>query len=146
MRQFCIRAVRSHDNIRLVIFTNKGLSMMRRKGYYIDNETKKMYNNEIIISDKVQSMNPTLETLKEMMFNGEIEEVFISHYYDDRKSNLERESIENVRREWDISYHNNICLTNEPVSLEDFPNEYLYFVELWRNEKGNVILVLFMHH
>ncbi|PGA98245.1 hypothetical protein COL93_22040 [Bacillus toyonensis] len=119
---------------------------MRRKGYYIDNEAKKMYNNEIIISDKVQSTNPTLETLKEMMFNGEIEEVFISHYFDDRTSKLERESIENVRRKWDISYHNNICLTVEPISLEDFPNEYFFFVELWGNEKGNVILVLFMYH
>ncbi|MGE6537834.1 hypothetical protein [Bacillus luti] len=119
---------------------------MRRKGYYIDNETKKMYNNEIVISSEAYSSIPTLEKLKEMVFKGEIEEVFISHYFDNRKSNLEREAIEDVRIKWDINYHNNLCLTNEPVSLEDFPNEYLYFVELWGNEKGNMILVLFMHH
>lgn len=51
-----------------------------------------------------------------------------------------------MRAEWDTKYHNNICLTDEPVSLEDFPDEYLFFVEMWENERGKVILVLFMHH
>ncbi|MFP3378330.1 hypothetical protein SB767_18195 [Bacillus sp. SIMBA_069] len=120
--------------------------MMRRKGYFIDNETKKMYNNEMIISDNILSNPSTLEELKEMVFNGEIEGVFISHYFDDRKSNLERKPLEDVRKDWDIDYHNNISLTDEPVSLEDFPNEYFFFVEMWGNENGNVIVVLFMHH
>ncbi|HFK1468534.1 TPA: hypothetical protein ACG05V_002144 [Bacillus pacificus] len=120
--------------------------MMRRKGYFIINETKEMYNNEMIISDNILSNPSTLEELKEMVFNGEIEEVFISHYFDNQKSNLERKSLEDVRKDWDIEYHNNISLSDEPVSLEDFPNEYFFFVEMWGNENGNVILVLFMHH
>ncbi|MGG0151732.1 hypothetical protein [Bacillus mycoides] len=37
--------------------------------------------------------------LKQMIYNGGIEEVFISNYFDDRKSNLERESIDDVRAE-----------------------------------------------
>ncbi|MBJ8103688.1 MULTISPECIES: hypothetical protein [Bacillus cereus group] len=119
---------------------------MRRKGYFIDNESKRLYNNEIVVSNKVYPNNPTLEELKQMVFNGGIEEVFISHYFDGQKSNLERESIDDVRTEWDTKYHNNICLTNEPVSLEDFPDEYLFVVEMWENERGKVILVLFMHH
>ncbi|MEK7015651.1 hypothetical protein [Bacillus sp. FSL R9-9410] len=119
---------------------------MRRKGYFINNESKEMYNNEIVVSNKIYPENPTLEELKQMVFNGEIEEVFISHYYDDRKSNLERESIDDVRADWDTKYHNNICLTDEPVSLEDFPEEYCFFAEMWGDEKGKVILVLFMHH
>ncbi len=64
--------------------------MVGSKGYYID--------NEIVISNKGHLNTPTLEKLKKMVFNGEIEEVFFSHYLDNRKSNLERESIENVRR------------------------------------------------
>jgi hypothetical protein len=119
---------------------------MRRKGYFIDNESKRLYNNDIVVSNKIYSNNPTLAELKQMIYNGGIEEVFISNYFDDRKSNLERESIDDVRAEWDTKYHNNICLTDEPVSLEDFPDEYLFFVEIWENERGKVILVLFMHH
>ncbi|MBK5433885.1 hypothetical protein [Bacillus sp. TH25] len=119
---------------------------MRRKSYFINNESKEMYNNEIVVSNKIYPENPTLEELKQMVFNGEIEEVFISHYYDDRKSNLERESIDDVRADWDTKYHNNICLTDEPVSLEDFPEEYCFFAEMWGDEKGKVMLVLFMHH
>lgn len=119
---------------------------MRRKGYFIDNESKRLYNNDIVVSNKIYSNNPTLAELKQMIYNGGIEEVCISNYFDDRKSNLERESIDDVRAEWDTKYHNNICLTDEPVSLEDFPDEYLFFVEMWENERGKVILVLFMHH
>lgn len=58
---------RSYDNIQLVIFLHKGLSMMRRKGYFIINETKEMYNNEMIISDNILSNPSTLEELKEMV-------------------------------------------------------------------------------
>lgn len=58
---------RSYDNIQLVIFLHKGLSMMRRKGYFIINETKEMYNNEMIISDNILSNLSTLEELKEMV-------------------------------------------------------------------------------
>ena len=41
--------------------------MMRRKGYFIINETKEMYNNEMIISDNILSNLSTLEELKEMV-------------------------------------------------------------------------------
>lgn len=41
--------------------------MMRRKGYFIINETKEMYNNEMIISDNILSNPSTLEELKEMV-------------------------------------------------------------------------------
>ncbi|EOP38111.1 hypothetical protein [Bacillus cereus] len=56
---------------------------MRRKGYFIDNESKRLYNNDIVVSNKIYSNNPTLAELKQMINNGGIEEVFISDYFDD---------------------------------------------------------------
>ncbi|MGG5738147.1 MULTISPECIES: hypothetical protein [Bacillus cereus group] len=41
---------------------------MRRKGYFIDNESKRLYNNEIVVSNKVYPNNPTLAELKKCLY------------------------------------------------------------------------------
>ncbi len=118
---------------------------MIKKGYFIDKEKNQIYNNEVVVASKIYSNNFTLQELGQMIFNGEVEEVFICNYQTERKSTLECLLIHDVKSEWNTKYKNNICLDDEAY-LNDFPNGYCFFVELWESEKGTTILVLFQYH
>lgn len=118
---------------------------MIRKGYFIDKEKNKIYNDETLVSNKIYFDNPTLQELEQMIFNADIEEIFICNFQTEQKSKLERLSINDVKSEWPTKYKNNISLDDEAY-LDDFPNGYCFFIELWESEKGTPILVLFHYH
>lgn len=118
---------------------------MRRKGYFIDKYKTQIYNDEVLVSSKQYLDTPTLQVLKEMIFNGIVEKVFICNYQTEQQSKLEQLSINDVRSEWYSKFKNNICLDDEAY-LDDFPNGYCFFVKLWESEKGAPILVLFQCH
>jgi len=118
---------------------------LRRKGYFIDKYKTQIYNDEVLVSSKQYLDTPTLQVLKEMIFNGIVEKVFICNYQTEQQSKLEQLSINDVRSEWYSKFKNNICLDDEAY-LDDFPNGYCFFVELWESEKGAPILVLFQCH
>ncbi len=118
---------------------------MIKKGYFIDKEKNQIYNDEILVSSKFYSNNPTLQELEQMIYNGEIEEIFIYNYQTEQKIILEPLPINDVKSEWKTKYKNNISLNYEAY-LDDFPNGYCFFVELWESKKGTAFLVLFHHH
>ncbi|TVX96242.1 hypothetical protein [Cohnella terricola] len=118
---------------------------MIRKGYFIDKEKKRIYNDEKIVSSKIYAEYPSLQELGQMIFNGEVEEIFICNYQTGQKCELERLSINDVKADWNTKYENNIFLDDEAY-LDDFPNGYCFFVELWESEKGIPFLVLFYCH
>lgn len=118
---------------------------MIKKGYFIDKEKNQIYNDEILVSSKIHTDNPTLQELGQMIINGEVEKVFICHYQTERISKLECLSINDVKSKWNTKYKNNISLEDEAY-LDDFPNGYCFFVELWESERGTAILVLIQHH
>jgi len=123
----------------------KGLSIVRRKGYFIDKYKNQIYNDGALVSSKLYPDTPTLQELGEMIFNSIVEQVFICNYQTEQKSKLEQLSINDVKSEWYSKYKNNISLDDEAY-LGDFPNGYCFFVELWESEKGVPILVLFQYH
>lgn len=118
---------------------------MIRKGYFIDKEKNQIYHDEVVVSSKIYSEQFSLQELGQMIFNGEVEEIFICNYQTERKSKLECLLINDVKSEWNTKYKNNICLDDEAY-LNDFPNGYCFFVELWESEEGTTILVLFQYH
>lgn len=118
---------------------------MIRKGYFIDKENNQMFHDEVCVSSKIYANNVTLRELEQMIFNGELEEIFICHYQTERISKLERLVMQDVKSEWRTKYKNNISLDDE-ACLNDFPNGYCFFVELWKSAKGTTILVLFQCH
>lgn len=118
---------------------------MLRKGYFIDKGKNQIYNNEVVVASKIYANNISLQELGQMIFNGVVEDIFICNYQTERKSTLERLFIQDVKSEWNTKYKNNICLEDEAY-LNDFPNGYCLFVELWESEKGTTILVLFQYH
>jgi hypothetical protein len=77
-----------------------------------------------------------------MIFNGDIQEIYIFSYQSEQMSKLECLSTNHVKSERYTKYKNNISIDDE-AHLGDFPNGYCLFVELWESEKGNPILVLF---
>ncbi|WP_409292585.1 hypothetical protein [Peribacillus sp. SCS-37] len=118
---------------------------MRRKGYFIDNRKKLIYNNEVLVSNKILPGLPTLQELGSMIFNGLIEEIFICNYQTEQVSKLEKLLIDDVKSEWNSKFKNNICL-DDNVYLDDFPKGYFFMVELWVSDKENYILVLYQFH
>lgn len=107
---------------------------MRRKGYFIDKYKNQIYNDEVLVSSKLYPDTPTLQQLGEMIFNSIVEQVFICNYQTEQKGKLEQLSINDVRSEWYSKFKNNICLDDEAY-LDDFPNGYCFFVELWGKRK-----------
>ncbi|MFT9820894.1 hypothetical protein [Lysinibacillus sp. NPDC056185] len=118
---------------------------MRRKGIYIDKDKNQIYNDKALVSSKRSPNTPTLQELEQKIFNGLVEMIFICNYQTEQKSKLEQLSINDVKSEWNTKYKNNISVDDEAY-LNDFPNGYCFFVELWESEKGTPILVLFQYH
>ncbi|MFJ7667615.1 hypothetical protein ACIQXI_10920 [Lysinibacillus sp. NPDC097195] len=118
---------------------------MIRKGYFIDKGKNQIYNDEVLVSSKILSNNPTLQELGQMIFNGVVEEIFICNYQTEQISKLERLLINDFKSEWSTKYKDNISLDDEAY-LNDFPNGYCFFVELWVSDKENPILVLYHFH
>ena len=118
---------------------------MRKKGYFIDKYKNQIYNDEALVSSKLYPSTPTLQEIGEMIFNSIVEDIFICNYQTEKKSKLEQVSINDVKSEWYSKYKYNICL-DEEAYLNDFPNGYCFFAELWESEKGAPIVVLFQYH
>ncbi|MGE8036011.1 hypothetical protein [Lysinibacillus sp. NPDC093692] len=121
------------------------MNIVRRKGHFIDKNKNQIFNDEALVSSKVYPDTPTLQELEQMIFNGSVEMIFICNYQTEQTSKLELLSINDVQYEWHTKYKNNISLDDEAY-LNDFPNGYCFFVELWEGEKGTPILVLFECH
>lgn len=112
---------------------------------YIDNIIGEIRNGETLISNKKISDILDIQELKQQIIGSEITDIFICGFRTEQKSVLEQISIEKVKADWDTRFKNNICL-DEEADLENFPNGYCFFTELWQGEKNEKILVFFHCH
>lgn len=115
------------------------------KNYFSDKNTCQIYSGDEVIANKIMPCNFTLEELEQKVVNNELAYIFICDYETERKSRLKGISIDEFKLEWNTKYKHNICFDNE-ANLDDFPNEYCYFVELWESVNGEIILVLYLYH
>jgi len=114
-----------------------------KEEYYLDQKANEVRKNTVL-SRKKLSEKLSLEKLKDIIFNEELL-IFISSIQTQNRSELEPISQEEIQMKWESDYKNNISLNDEAI-LEDFPNGYCFFPELWSIKYGKKLLVLYYNH
>jgi hypothetical protein len=107
--------------------------------YSIDKNTNKIVGLDILDNKKIETPS-TIRQIKHLLFTEDLL-IFIRKF----KNLLEPIQQEEVKSKWNAEFKNNICL-QEACYLEDFPNEYFYFIDIWFMKNGTKVLVFSLNH
>ncbi|NOU95929.1 hypothetical protein GC093_22300 [Paenibacillus sp. LMG 31456] len=81
----------------------------------------------------------SLQELSKIIFNNRI-----SCYIQEIENMLKSISSDDLKFKWlDIKSH---ITLDDKAFLNDFPDEYFYFADLWSNDSGELLLILKKHH
>jgi hypothetical protein len=113
--------------------------MEMNEGFIIDEAANQIRGAGILENEKIEG--PTTVRMLTTLLYQENLLIFVRHF----ENRLTPVPQEELLAKWEIEYQKNLCL-QEDCALEDFPNEYFYFVDLWRMKNGTKILVLSLNH
>ncbi|SFA69459.1 MULTISPECIES: hypothetical protein [unclassified Bacillus (in: firmicutes)] len=123
----------------LITLKEGKVNINKHNYYFIDKNTGKICGPDILDNEKLNEPH-SLKQLKTLLYNEKLM-IFIRKF----KNVLEPIPQDEVKMKWETQFKNNISL-KESDYLEDYPNEYFYFVDKWVINNGEMILVFTLVH
>jgi len=103
--------------------------------FFINKETNTVIGPNIETNEKIKK-SFSLEEVKAL-----VDDLNVIIFVNRHENLLEPFPQEEVIKKWDIEFAHNIN-TSDSGSVEDYPNGYFYYVDVWKME-GNINIVVF---